>query len=752
MSTSRRAARHLVEHLGHEALAAEPGLDAHHQQRVEVRQHLDVGLDRRARLDRQPGPGAGRAQVARPGATGSRGGLDVEGHVVRAGLGVAERPPVGVVDHQVAVERQVGRRAAAPSPPAGRGSGWARSGRPSRRRAASRRRRAQPTAAASSARRAKSADRMLGAIIGCTAPGYAAPSPASGVPVRGGHDQPLRGSAGAAQQGEEHRVGAVPVRPQLHARARRRGRARPAGSGRASSCSTLRACLPQRRPAHDARGLGQVRRAGHVGDHAAGPHGAQRRGEQLALQLGQRRRRPRGGGASAPPAAGAARRARCTARRRAPGRRRRVGQRRRSRPSAACTVTGSPSTARRTSSARCSARLDGVAAAPPSSATSAPSSAALPPGPAHRSSQRPSSPVERGARSGPARPAGCPRPARRPGPRATASSSPGSPRPARCTPYGEYGAGSPPVTSGQLLGGDLAGPGEQVHRGAGVVGGERRVELLGGRRRARRANACAIHRGWACANARWPTGSSSAAGASSLDPGLLVALADPAQHRVDEARRPARPRPPRTSSTVVATAACGGHPGAQQLVGAQAQGVEHRRARPGRAAGRRTRRSRRRAGRGRAACRSRARWPARRRGRAAGAGAGRRAGRGWRTRRARAPRSAARSAASRAGSSSGGRGGPGGRAGGPLRRGSGRRPSGGARRVAGRSSQQLAGLDAHAAGPVGGGHRALADGPHLAELDRRRRRCRRAPAASRRAARRASSSGALGRPVAPGRA
>ena len=55
---------HLGQHLGHELLAAEAGLDRHHQQRVELAQHLEVRLERRARLDRQPGERAGRADGA----------------------------------------------------------------------------------------------------------------------------------------------------------------------------------------------------------------------------------------------------------------------------------------------------------------------------------------------------------------------------------------------------------------------------------------------------------------------------------------------------------------------------------------------------------------------------------------------------------------------------------------------------------------------------------------------------------------
>ena len=72
---------HLGQHLGHELLAAEAGLDGHHQQRVELAQQLQVGLERRARLDRQPGQRAGRADRAgRLHRVGGR--LDVEGDVV----------------------------------------------------------------------------------------------------------------------------------------------------------------------------------------------------------------------------------------------------------------------------------------------------------------------------------------------------------------------------------------------------------------------------------------------------------------------------------------------------------------------------------------------------------------------------------------------------------------------------------------------------------------------------------------------
>ena len=95
---------------------------------------------------------------------------------------------------------------------------------------------------------------------------------------------------------------------------RRRGRA-----GR----RTAAARRSDRMPGHDFAGLGQVRRAGHVGDQAAGTHQPQRRGEQLALQRARARRRRPECAASGPRAGGAAPRDRSRARRAAPGRSRR---------------------------------------------------------------------------------------------------------------------------------------------------------------------------------------------------------------------------------------------------------------------------------------------------------------------------------------------------------------------------------------------------------------------------------------------
>ena len=65
-------------------------------------------------------PGLAPAARSSPG-HGDRvgGGLGVDRDVVGAGLGVGERPAVGVVDHQVAVQREVGGPAGS-APPAGR--------------------------------------------------------------------------------------------------------------------------------------------------------------------------------------------------------------------------------------------------------------------------------------------------------------------------------------------------------------------------------------------------------------------------------------------------------------------------------------------------------------------------------------------------------------------------------------------------------------------------------------------------------
>ena len=128
---------------------------------------------------------------------------------------------------------------------------------------------------------------------------------------------------------------------------------------------------------------------------------------------------------------------------------------------------------------------------------------------------------------------------------------------------------------GQLLGGDLAGPGQQVHRRAGVVRGERGVGSS--------SAACAQGVGEGLrdpARVRVGERRDGRSGPPSgrgelLHPGRLVVLGDPAQHGVDEAGRAGRVHPDQLDGRV--DRGVRRHPGAQQLVGAQAQGVEQRR-------------------------------------------------------------------------------------------------------------------------------------------------------------------------------
>ena len=98
----------LGQHLGDELLPAEPRFDRHDQQGVELAQDLQVRLQRGAGFDAQTGLGAGGADVAGH-ADRVVGRLGMEGDVVGAGLGVRGRPAVRVVDHQMAVHRDVGR-------------------------------------------------------------------------------------------------------------------------------------------------------------------------------------------------------------------------------------------------------------------------------------------------------------------------------------------------------------------------------------------------------------------------------------------------------------------------------------------------------------------------------------------------------------------------------------------------------------------------------------------------------------------
>ena len=82
-----------------------PGLDGHHQHLVELGQQVEVRLDGRAGLEGDAGAGADLAQppCERDGSAAASAWKVTEN---APGLGVARRPAVGVVDHQVHVERE----------------------------------------------------------------------------------------------------------------------------------------------------------------------------------------------------------------------------------------------------------------------------------------------------------------------------------------------------------------------------------------------------------------------------------------------------------------------------------------------------------------------------------------------------------------------------------------------------------------------------------------------------------------------
>ena len=275
---------HLGQHLGHELLAAEAGLDGHHEQRVELAQQLEVGLERGVRLDRQPGQRAGRADRA-GGLHGVGRGLDVEGDVGGAGLGVVRRPAVGVVDHEVAVERQVGGRVQA-----------LHHRQPERQVGDEVRVHhvdVQPVGAVDrvggvgQAREVGREDARRDHRLGPTGCGHVVESMAPLVGddlggstricvlrPRSSRDRRPVSRGRRRRTSRRCRAGAA----RAARSARRPGRATPGNAGRAST---------QLVAGDDVARLGRVRRAGHVGHDAAGPDEAQRRGEQLALQRGE---------------------------------------------------------------------------------------------------------------------------------------------------------------------------------------------------------------------------------------------------------------------------------------------------------------------------------------------------------------------------------------------------------------------------------------------------------------------------------
>ena len=162
------------------------------------------------------------------------------------------------------------------------------------------------------------------------------------------------------------------------------------------------------------------------------------------------------------------------------------------------------------------------------------SSAALPPGPAQRSSQRSSRPVDAARPPAPARPAGSPRPARRRGPRRPPRPRRGRRRPAR-TPYGDQRR----RLARQLVAGRAAGSGHQGDAGRLVVGGQQGVELVGAPRAAVR-QLLDHPAGVAVGDGQAADAGRRRRRARPGDPPGQVVLGHPAQHGVGE---PGRPRP-----------------------------------------------------------------------------------------------------------------------------------------------------------------------------------------------------------------
>ena len=382
----------LLQHLRHELLAAEAGLDRHDQQRVELRQHLEVGLDQRVPVDRQAGQRTGRAQVPRhrhrvvgrlgverdvvarrprrsraptaPGRRSSGGSPAAGGRLAQA---LHHRQADGQVGHEMVVHHVHVQPVGAPRPPR------------------------------LSASRAKSAARMLGATISDDSTTRSVYGPAVAPPRR-------------TTARAEHRVRAVPVRPELHASAPRRDRAPRRQSVRASSSSTGALRRPPRH-GHRASRPGAASTSRTRPPRRDGPRATPRRAAHAAAGSAAAGRSA--AAASGPRAGGAARPARCTARPRAPGRSRPRAARRPADLAPVGGHDGHRQAARGLARpARRGARSTSTAVrCAPRCAASAPSRPALPPGPAHRSSQRSSRPsaAPRRARS---RPAGCPRPAR----------------------------------------------------------------------------------------------------------------------------------------------------------------------------------------------------------------------------------------------------------------------------------------------------------------------------------------------------
>ena len=94
--------------IGHERLTAEARLHGHHEDLVELVEHVVEPLDAGCGLDGDTGAGADLPQP--PGEADRIGGrLEMEGDGCRAELGIAGGPPVGIRDHEVHIQRNGAR-------------------------------------------------------------------------------------------------------------------------------------------------------------------------------------------------------------------------------------------------------------------------------------------------------------------------------------------------------------------------------------------------------------------------------------------------------------------------------------------------------------------------------------------------------------------------------------------------------------------------------------------------------------------
>ena len=235
------------------------------------------------------------------------------------------------------------------------------------------------------------------------------------------------------------------------------------------------------------------------------------------------------------------------------------------------------------------------------------------------------------------RPAGSPRPARGPGRRAIAASSPGEP-PLQVDRVRRERAGRAADLVGQL---DRVGPARAGRTGAPAAGWLSSISSRAVSSRSppsASANARMIHCGWLCSTARLPTGSVVVRRRQLGQPGVQVAVS---RRSPAAPRWRSRPRPgatARTRSTVWLHRGVRRHPGVEQLVGAEPQRVAGRRVDPGHVAAGGVGDDQVEGAERRAGCRRSARWRTRRPGRAAACSRRISAGPGWRTRRRGAPR------------------------------------------------------------------------------------------------------------------